>query len=138
VIPTLPPFDARKLTRAYSWARVLNFPEIRDAWPYAAIDSRFDARTEPHCIALDWRSSKTVFSIFDPIWMKMNPPHRGKCFCAVRFFSAADVASMGLSIGKGEDWYGREIEVNLPKVGTVKTFVLPHRLAQKTSSRRGT
>jgi hypothetical protein len=122
-----PPRKLSRLLNDDAWARVVNFPEIKAAYPYAAVDSKFDYQTKPICLALDWRISKTVFSVEDPIWAKMRPHHCRSCWCSMKFFSGADLEEFKLTLGRGEDWYGKEIEIQVPWAGAVKVLVLPDR-----------
>jgi hypothetical protein len=89
-------------------------PTIRSAYPFWGLDTAADVFTRPNHYALDWRRIKTVFPIEDMIWRMMSPPLGRKCRCSIRPFAWSDIQTYNLTIGSGEDWYGKIVELELP------------------------
>ncbi len=108
-----------------SLRRVMNNPLIQSAYPYFGIDTAADSRVRPNHYALDWRRIRTVFPITDMLLTAWPLPAGYRCRCARRFFSEAQVAEYGLTVGRGEEWYGRPVEVAVPGHGTQVVNVLP-------------
>ena len=65
----------------------------------------------------------------------MHEPLGKECRCSRMAFSQEEVNKRGLTIGRGEDWYGKEVEVLIPGSGKpVTTLVLPDRELAKHPS----
>jgi tetratricopeptide (TPR) repeat protein len=107
------------------WRQYQN-PVFASHYPYIGVSTAYDIRVRPNHFALDYRRIKTVFRHDDPIWSKMLPPFGKACRCSILAFAADELETRGLTVGHGEDWYGKEVEVEMPALGQrVKVHVLP-------------
>jgi SPP1 gp7 family putative phage head morphogenesis protein len=113
-----------KLYADKTWRDYQN-PEFRNRYPYLGLTTAHDSRVHPNHFALDVRRIKTVFPMDDMIWTVMRPPLGRTCRCSVLAYSDEDVSKRGWSVGRGEDWYGKQVEVELPDGRIFDTFILP-------------
>jgi SPP1 gp7 family putative phage head morphogenesis protein len=100
-------------------------PVFREKMPYVGWVSAHDVRVRPNHFALDYRRIKTVFRHDDPLWQQFHEPLGFRCRCTRLAFSEEQVASMGLTVGTGMDWYGKTVEVTLPGGVTRAAQVIP-------------
>jgi SPP1 gp7 family putative phage head morphogenesis protein len=100
-------------------------PELKRQTPYLGVDTAYDAVVRPNHFALDYRRIKTVFAIDDVLWTMMRPPFGFRCRCTLMSFTEEDVQRLGLTVGRGEDFYGKTETVEVPG-GKAKTVqILP-------------
>lgn len=100
-------------------------PDIAAAFPFMGLDTAADSRVRANHWAMDWRRIKTVFSINDPGLANYAPPLGYRCRCTWRFFSQADVESMGLAVGQMSDFIGKSTIVNMPDGRELPTVIIP-------------
>lgn len=107
-------------------------PVLQKFRPYVGLVTAHDNRVRPNHFALDYRRIKTVFAHDDCLWTLMKEPLGRACRCTRLAFSEADLRKLGLQVGRGEDWCGREVEVTIPGSTTpVRTYILPDRKLPK-------
>ena len=99
--------------------------EFRARFPYVGLVTARDNRVRHNHYALDYRRIGTVFRHDDFIWSVMNPPLGFRCRCTKIAFSEAMVAAQGLQIGRGEEWFGKPVEVTVPGGFTRVVQVIP-------------
>ncbi len=102
-----------------------NSPALVEEYPYIGHVTADDIRVRPNHYALDYRRINGVFRRSDFIWSQMSPPLGFRCRCWKRYFRQDEVDALGLQVLKGEDWYGRSVEVAVPGHGAVVCQCLP-------------
>lgn len=128
----LTPFQAdtifeTTLARVYGQGKDAQYrnPQFRLARPYVGLVTAHDNRVRHNHFALDYRRIRTVFRHDDMLWTVMHEPLGYRCRCTRLAFSDEQVRTLGLQIGRGEDWYGKPVEVTIPGGSTQVVNVLP-------------
>ena len=115
------------LNRVYNQGHraAFNNPVLVDEYPYVGHVTADDIRVRPNHFALDYRRIRGVFRRTDMIWTQMSSPLGFRCRCWERYFRQDEVDALGLQVFKGEDWYGKTVEVQVPGHGPVVAQCLP-------------
>ena len=115
------------MNRVYNsgYRTAFNSPGLVASYPYRGHVSADDIRVRPNHFALDYRRIRGVFRREDFIWQQMSSPLGYRCRCWDQFFSQAEVDAQGLAVLRGEDFYGKSVEVQVPGHGPVVCQCLP-------------
>jgi hypothetical protein len=105
--------------------RQFHKPELKRVCEFLGVDTAADAFVRPNHFALDYRRTKTVFRIDDLLWSVMRPPFGFKCRCTLMSFAKEDLQRLGLTVGRGADWYGKEVTVTVPMGQPQVVKILP-------------
>ena len=102
-----------------------NNPGLVDLYPYIGHVTSDDIRVRPNHFAIDYRRIGGVFHRNDFIWSQMSAPLGFRCRCWKLYFRQEEIDAMGLQVFRGEDWYGKSVEVAVPGHGPVVCQCLP-------------
>lgn len=105
--------------------RQFHKPELKRLCEFLGVDTAADAFVRPNHFALDYRRVKTVFHRDDFLWSVMRPPFGSKCRCTLMSFAEEDLQRLGLTVGRGADWYGKAVTVTVPMGQPQVVKILP-------------